>query len=198
MKSLLGKHALVVGAGIGGLTAAKALSTYFEKVTVLERDALPDGPEARTGTPQARQVHVLLKGGLDALGELFPGFETKLERAGAVRARVGSEILIEAPGFDPFPQRDLGFDTLCMTRPLVEFVVRRLVQEQANIALHSRCRVTRFLASSDQTVVTGVRYDMLDGGNKEIVADLIQKEKSFGLKAEVTQGQRALWVILAT
>jgi 2-polyprenyl-6-methoxyphenol hydroxylase-like FAD-dependent oxidoreductase len=180
MKNLLGKHAIVVGAGIGGLTAAKALSTYFEKVTVLERDALPDGPEARTGTPQARQVHVLLKGGLDALVELFPRFETELELAGAVRARVGSEILFEAPGFDPFPQRDLGFDTLCMTRPLVEFLVRRFVQDQANIAMHTRCRVTRFLGSSEQSVVTGVRYDMAGGGSKETMADLVVDASSRG------------------
>jgi 2-polyprenyl-6-methoxyphenol hydroxylase-like FAD-dependent oxidoreductase len=106
--------------------------------------------------------------------------EAELESAGAVRARAGSEILTESPGFDPFPQRNLGFDTLCMTRPLVEFVARRFVQDQANIALHSRCRVTRFLASSDQTVVTGVRYDLLDGGSKEIVADLVVDASSRG------------------
>jgi flavin-dependent dehydrogenase len=76
-----GKHAVVVGAGIGGLTAAKAHSSYFEKVSVLERDALPAGPEARTGTPQSRQVHVLLRGGLNALTEFFPDFETELEQA---------------------------------------------------------------------------------------------------------------------
>ena len=180
MKSLLGKHAIVVGAGIGGLTAAKALSAHFEKVTVLERDALPDGPEARIGTPQARQVHVLLKGGLNALNEFFPGFETKLEQAGAVRARTGSEILVEAPGLDPYPQRDLGFDTLCMTRPLVEFVARRFVQDQANITLHSRCRVTRFLASPDRSAVTGARYDMLDGGSEELAADLVVDASSRG------------------
>lgn len=180
MKGSLGKHAIVVGAGMGGLSAAKALATNFEKVTVLERDALPDGPQARIGTPQARQIHVLLKGGLDALAEFFPGFEAELERAGAVRGRVGSEILVEVPGFDPFPQRDLGFDTLCMTRPLVEFVARRLVQEQANITLVSRCRVTRFLASSDQTSVAGVRYDELDGGSKEMAADLVVDASSRG------------------
>jgi 2-polyprenyl-6-methoxyphenol hydroxylase-like FAD-dependent oxidoreductase len=180
MKGSLGKHAIVVGAGMSGLVAAKALSTHFEKVTVLERDALPDGPQARIGTPQARQIHVLLKGGLDALAEFFPGFEAELERAGAVRARVGSEILIESQGFDPFPRRDLGFDTLCMTRPLVEFTARRLVQEQANITLLSRCRVTGFLASSDQTSVTGVRYDMLDGGSAEMAADLVVDASSRG------------------
>jgi 2-polyprenyl-6-methoxyphenol hydroxylase-like FAD-dependent oxidoreductase len=180
MKGALGKHAIVVGAGMSGLVAAKALSTHFEKVTVLERDALPDGPQARVGTPQARQIHVLLKGGLDVLAEFFPGFEAELKQAGAVRARVGSEILVESPGFDPFPRRDLGFDTLCMTRPLVEFTARRLVQAQANITLHSRCRVTGFLASSDQTSVTGVRYDILDDGSKEITADLVVDASSRG------------------
>src|SRR5947209_14765501 len=78
MTNLFGQHAIVVGAGIGGLTAAKALSSYFAHVTVLERDALPTAPIVRTGTPQARQIHVLLRGGLDALTEFFPELETEL------------------------------------------------------------------------------------------------------------------------
>jgi glycine/D-amino acid oxidase-like deaminating enzyme len=36
------EHAVVIGAGIAGLTAAAALAGHFERVTVLERDALPD------------------------------------------------------------------------------------------------------------------------------------------------------------
>src|ERR1700722_5169745 len=95
---LLGRQAIVVGAGLGGLVAAKALSSHFGTVTVLERDVLPAEPVARTGTPQTRQIHVLLRGGLDALTGLFPEFETELERAGAVRVRVGSQSLLEMPG----------------------------------------------------------------------------------------------------
>ena len=180
MSARFGKHAVVVGAGIGGLAAAKALSPHFEKVTVLERDALPSKPQARTGTPQSRQLHVLLRGGLDALTQFFPDFETELERAGAVRARVGAEIRIELPGFDPFPQRDLPIDTLCMTRPLVEFVARRLVEQQGNIAFQLRCRVTRFLTSPDQSEVVGVRYDAAGGESTTLAADLVVDASSRG------------------
>ncbi|MBR0835299.1 FAD-dependent monooxygenase [Bradyrhizobium manausense] len=180
MTNLLGRHAIVIGAGIGGLTAAKALSSYFASVTVLERDDLPAAPIARSGTPQARQIHVLLRGGLDALIEFFPESETELERAGAVRVRVGSESRLEMPGFDPFPQRDLGFDYLCMTRPLVEFVLRRFVEQQSNIALRSGCRVTQLVESPDRNAVTGVRYDEANKRSTELAADFVVDASSRG------------------
>jgi 2-polyprenyl-6-methoxyphenol hydroxylase-like FAD-dependent oxidoreductase len=180
MTGLFGRHAIVVGAGIGGLTAAKALASHFGNVTVLERDALPTAPIMRAGTPQARQIHVLLRGGLDALREFFPEFETELELAGAVRVRVGSESLLEIPGFDPFPQRDLGFDYFCMTRPLLEFVARRFVERQGNITVRPRCRVTRFLESPDRTGVTGVRYDEANERSNVLAADLIVDASSRG------------------
>jgi 2-polyprenyl-6-methoxyphenol hydroxylase-like FAD-dependent oxidoreductase len=180
MPKILGRHAIVVGAGIAGLVAAKALSSYFGIVTVLDRDDLPSEPIARTGTPQARQIHVLLRGGLDALVDFFPELETELERAGAVRVRVGSQALLELPGFDPFPRRDLGFDFLSMTRPLLEFVARRRIEKQSNIALKSHCRVTQFLESPDRSAVTGVRYDDADGRGNELAADFIVDASSRG------------------
>jgi hypothetical protein len=110
----------------------------------------------------------------------LPDFATELERAGAVRARVGCEIRVESPGFDPFPQRDLAFDTLCMTRPLVEFVARRLVEQQSNIAFQPRCRVTQFLTSPDQSAVVGVRYDVAGGHSTTLAADLVVDASSRG------------------
>ncbi|QOZ47409.1 squalene monooxygenase [Bradyrhizobium sp. CCBAU 53340] len=179
MARSIGRRAIVVGAGIGGLAAAKALASSFETVTVLERDALPSAPIARSGTPQARQIHVLLRGGLDALGELFPDFETELERAGAVRVRVGSQSLLELPGFDPFPRRDLGFDYLSMTRPLLEFTARRAVQRQSNIVLDQHCRVTRFLEAPGKDAVAGVRYER-GNASHELAADLVVDASSRG------------------
>lgn len=180
MSKSIGRHAIVVGAGMGGLAAAKAVSSSFEAVTVLERDALPSAPIARSGTPQARQIHVLLRGGLDALSELFPDFETELELAGAVRVRVGSQSLLELPGFDPFPRRDLGFDYLSLTRPLLESAARRAVQRETNITLNAHCRVTGFLEAPGKDAVAGVRYEH-GNGSHELAADLVVDASARGV-----------------
>jgi 2-polyprenyl-6-methoxyphenol hydroxylase-like FAD-dependent oxidoreductase len=85
MKSTsIGRQAVVVGAGMGGLPAARALADFFEHVVVLERDTLPLDPSHRAGTPQGRHTHALLADGQRALGDLFPGFEQNLADADAV------------------------------------------------------------------------------------------------------------------
>jgi flavin-dependent dehydrogenase len=108
MSTLIGRQAVVVGAGMAGLPAARALADYFEHVVVLERDTLPLDTSHRAGTPQARHTHGLLGGGQRALSDLFLGFERDLTAAGAVPVNVGLDLRLEMPGFDPFPQRDLG------------------------------------------------------------------------------------------
>jgi flavin-dependent dehydrogenase len=82
--------AVVVGAGMGGLTAAKVLAEHFTRVILLERDELPRGPLPRAGVPQGRHVHGLLGGGLDALAQLFPGREVvaSADRSGVSAVRI--------------------------------------------------------------------------------------------------------------
>jgi len=104
---LVGRRAVVVGAGIGGLAAARALVDHFEQVVVLERDMLPLDAGHRSGTPQSKHLHVLLAGGLRALNELFPRFEQDLVQAGAVPLRATTDLRMELPGFHPFPSIDL-------------------------------------------------------------------------------------------
>jgi 2-polyprenyl-6-methoxyphenol hydroxylase-like FAD-dependent oxidoreductase len=156
-------HAVVIGAGMAGLTAAQAISRHFEKVTIIERDVLPAEAAPRSGTPQAQHAHMLLAGGLKALQGLFPGFENDLAQAGAVKVRTGKDIRLERPGFDPFPIRDLGLDTFCMSRPLLEAVTRRRVQKTPNIDICMRARVTGLVTSRDATRIEAVRYDSEDG-----------------------------------
>src|SRR5215469_17572260 len=103
--SHVGKRAVVIGAGVSGLSAAQALADHFEEVIVLERDELPSDTAPRPGTPQARQAHGLLGGAIKALEELFPGFGRDLIQAGAVPVNPGFELLLEYPALDPFPRR---------------------------------------------------------------------------------------------
>jgi 2-polyprenyl-6-methoxyphenol hydroxylase-like FAD-dependent oxidoreductase len=87
MSGLLGQRAVVVGAGVGGLSMAGALANCFEQVEILERDRLTASIGSRSGTPQDRHPHALLAGGLRALDEIFPGFAGDLAGAGAVSVR---------------------------------------------------------------------------------------------------------------
>jgi 2-polyprenyl-6-methoxyphenol hydroxylase-like FAD-dependent oxidoreductase len=167
------KQAVVIGAGMGGLAAAKAVAPHFEKVIVFDRDVLPDAPAPRPGTPQARHTHGLLAGGCRALESLFPGIELDLVEAGAVRYRVRRDMRFEVPGFDPLPQRDLGFDQFGLSRPALERVCRRRVEREPNIEFRPCTRVTEVIASPDNRGVAGVRFEDTRGTPGSLAADLV-------------------------
>ena len=173
MSTPLAARAIVVGAGMGGLAAARVLADHFAQVAVLERDALPERAADRKGVPQGKHVHALLAGGQCALGALFPGFEADLVQAGAVPLRVGLDVRAERPGYDPFPQRDLGWDAYAMSRAQIEFLVRRRVQAIANVEIHQRCRVEEFVARPDGSAVGGVRCVSAGGVSETMPADLV-------------------------
>ena len=60
MRAPMWDHAVVIGGSIAGMTTARVLADHFARVTIIERDRLPDGPEFRRGAPQARHAHILL------------------------------------------------------------------------------------------------------------------------------------------
>jgi len=173
MNDLIARHAVVIGAGMAGLSAAKAVAPYFEKVVVLDRDALPDGPALRVGTPQARHAHGLLTGGQKALEELFPGIESELAKTGGVSLRNVSDVIVERPGYDPFPRRDLGFDTLCLSRPLLESICRRRLRKERNVEFRPHCRVTELIPSSDNGAVASVRYESERGAPDALLTGFV-------------------------
>jgi 2-polyprenyl-6-methoxyphenol hydroxylase-like FAD-dependent oxidoreductase len=173
MSTVVAEHAIVIGAGMGGLAAANAVAPYFNNVSVLDRDALPEGPDVRPGTPQAKHAHALLAGGSTALEALFPRIGTDLFKAGAIKGRAGLALRYEQPGFDPFPQRDLGFDAFFLSRPLLEHVCRRRLTQEPNVELRHRSRVADVAASSDQREAFTVLYEDDDGKPHSISADLV-------------------------
>jgi 2-polyprenyl-6-methoxyphenol hydroxylase-like FAD-dependent oxidoreductase len=152
----IGKQAVVVGAGIAGLVAAKALADWFEKVFVLEQDSLSDAPTYRMGTPQARHVHVLLVGGHAALEELFPGLNDDFIRGGSVPIRYNQDYRAELPNGHAMPQRDLGLVGFTMSRPLIESILRQRLLEQPNITLLDRIRALDLVVGPNGRQVTAV------------------------------------------
>ena len=78
-----GERAVVLGASMAGLLAARVLADAFGQVTVVDRDALPEASAQRRGVPQGRHAHALLARGQQALEELFGGLTAELVAHGA-------------------------------------------------------------------------------------------------------------------
>ena len=173
MSDILGRCAVVVGAGIGGLSMAGALAKHFERVEIFERDHLTASAASRPGTPQDRHPHGLLAGGLQALGEIFPGFERDLARAGAIPVKVAHEVQFERADVGVLPKRDFGISLLCASRPLIELVLRRRAEVVPNITLRPQCRVTGLVPTAGNSAVQGIRVDLGSGRPETIEADLV-------------------------
>lgn len=158
----LGEHAVVLGAGMAGLLAARVLSDFYETVTVVERDPLPDGPVQRKGIPQGRHLHALLSRGSLVLDELFPGLIDEFVAAGAIVFNDGDLSRIYTR-FGPYVfNRTKKFSDpaamgVCQaSRPFLEFHVRRRVTALGNVRFLDNHDVVEPIASTPQRV-TGVR-----------------------------------------
>lgn len=170
----VGKHAIVVGAGMGGLLAARALADYFDEVTVLERDALPDSPDPRKGVAQGRHTHGLLARGREVLEQLFPGFTEEIIAQGAVPADLANDGFWFNYGvyLHNAPSKMIG---LGVSRPALEGFVRRRLVQLPNVRVRERRDVVEPVFDRPSGRVTGVRVQSKDDSNdrEEIEADLV-------------------------
>ena len=141
-----GNHAVVIGASISGLLAARVLSAHFDKVTLFDRDGLPSAIENRRGVPQGRHGHGLLASGLHGLKALFPSLERELLEAGAVPGDVIGSISWYQHGCYK-AQFKSGLDGLLLSRPLLEVTLRRIVQRLPNVTIVDNAHVQGLLAS---------------------------------------------------
>ncbi|MFC4034334.1 NAD(P)/FAD-dependent oxidoreductase [Streptomyces polygonati] len=120
-----GGRAVVIGGSLTGMLAAAALATTMAEVTVVERYAVPDGPEPRQGVPQARHAHLLWSGGIRAVEQLLPGVTERLLAAGARRIAVPADLVMLTSGgwLTRFPEHQFF---LSCSRDLLDWVLRDL------------------------------------------------------------------------
>ncbi len=150
------EHAVVIGASVAGLLAARALAESFERVTVLEREALPSGPEPRKGAPQGNHIHVLLRSGADSIETLDPGFFAELDERGGVTADFSTS---DARWFQHGVWKQHPLERMpvhCQTRPFLEHHLRRRLANVAGIKIVEQCRAVSLEFDAARSRVLGL------------------------------------------
>ena len=164
------RSAVVLGGSLAGLLAARALVGFADRVTVVERDVLPDGPEPRRNLPQARHVHMLWSGGARAVEELVPGVGELLLDAGAHRLAVTTDMVALAPqGW--FRRWDESHHVLLCGRDLLDATVRAQILDDDRIKLVEHAEALGLEGTAE--AVTGVRLRGADGSRRTLHADLV-------------------------
>jgi 2-polyprenyl-6-methoxyphenol hydroxylase-like FAD-dependent oxidoreductase len=178
-RNRLGEHAVVLGASMGGLFAARVLADFYDRVTIVERDVLPDEPANRRGVPQGRHVHALLGRGSQVLAELFPGFLNELDEAGAPILdysdlsqgffSIAGHRSMRSGGFKDIPPLFIP------SRLLLEGLVRRRLRAMANVTLLEGYDVVDLTSTTGRDRVTGARIRSRDGAGEErvLTSDLV-------------------------
>ncbi|AQA01451.1 oxidoreductase [Mycobacterium sp. MS1601] len=163
-----GEHAVVIGASIAGLCAARVLSEFFDRVTIVERDQLPSVPGCRTTVPQDRHVHLLMARGAAELDALFPGLLRDMADAGVpVLQNRPDCIHFGAAGHVLGTQQRLrkAFTAYVPSRPYLEWQLRQRVRAIPNVEL-VQATVTEPTYDRARRTVTGV-----DGLPADLVVD---------------------------
>lgn len=172
-----GQRAVVCGASMGGLLAARVLCDFYGSVTLVERDVLPEAVVQRRGVAQGKHLHQLLSRGSSVLGGLFPDLFDDLVVAGAnvidspslVYMRVGEHVLVQQGQF----ANPEAMVVHSVSRPLLEAHVRRRVRAIENVSfLEGHDVVEPIVGHADR--VTAVRVVSRETRQERVLdADLV-------------------------
>ncbi|HXZ72662.1 MAG TPA: hypothetical protein VEH31_17570, partial [Streptosporangiaceae bacterium] len=167
---MIGDHAVVLGASMGGLLAARVLADAYRRVTIVERDPLPESGQDRKGVPQGRHAHGLLPRGAQILGELFPGLLAELAADGVPVLRHPREFRFFLGGHPLCQDGEPGEPTYAQSRPYLERRVRDRVRALPNVTIRDRCEVAGLVTTPARDRVIGARVLPRAGRGAEILA----------------------------
>ncbi|WP_233213436.1 FAD-dependent oxidoreductase [Mycobacterium hubeiense] len=181
-----GEHAVVIAASIAGLCAARVLSDFYDRVTVYERDDLPQEAANRPAVPQGQHLHLLLARGAEELATLFPGLLEDMVAAGVPIVENRPDcIYFGAAGHllgTAHYLRD-EFTAYMPSRPHLEWQIRRRVEAIDNIDI-VRQLVAEPRYDAGLQRVTGV---LLESGNdaSAVPAELVVDATGRGTRLPV-------------
>ena len=161
-------HAVVIGASTTGLVAAAVAARHFAKVTVVDRDQIPEQPVWRKGVPQGRHVHSLLKGGQDVLNHYFPGLTAEMVAGGSVEVDLGRDIVWHHSG--GWKKRfGSGVRMQCQTKAYLEWSVRRRLVERQGVECRTGLGVNGLVVRGGR--IAGVKLSDDTGIEADLVID---------------------------
>lgn len=172
-------HAVILGAGIAGLTTAAVLAEHYDAVTIVERDRLPDTPIDRRGVPQGRHLHRLLSRGSQLLEEFLPGFLAELAAAGAPMlddpdmTRLYSQIGPHAVHHSLHTADPHAQITYQASRPFLEFHLRQRVAALPGVTFRESRSAWGFVSRTGDRVTRVTIIDWDSGVPESLDADLI-------------------------
>ncbi|MGH3101916.1 MAG: FAD-dependent oxidoreductase, partial [Thermoleophilia bacterium] len=149
----IGDRAVVLGASMAGLLAARVLADAYKRVTVVDRDVLPAPGVQRRGVPQGRHAHGLLARGREALEELFPSVTDELVARGALYG----DIQLNGRWYNEgvrLRQAPSGLNSLSVSRPLLEGHIRQRLAAVPSVSIVDGCDVAGLVATPDRRRVT--------------------------------------------
>ncbi|PGU07883.1 FAD/NAD(P)-binding protein [Bacillus cereus] len=175
--------AIVIGGSMAGKLAAKALSTTFKEVIILEAGEKWDGKASRKRVPQSNHPHVLLKGGENAIEKLFPTITNELIEAGSIVNNFTRDLRWHQFGLWKQPFNG-GVHMIQQSRPLLEWHIQKRIDQILNVTTKFETLVECLLVDGKLNKVCGVKTKCLDTGlHEEIHADIVVDASGFGSKS---------------
>lgn len=210
-------HAIVLGGSAAGLFATRVLASNADRVTLIERDPLPQGAVHRKGTPQSRHANNVLYRAVRVLEDWFPGLTDELTRAGAVQVTDDARVVMRGIRY---ARTEGAPPNLLLTRPLLDAALRARIRALSNVEVlegteatglitdkHKNVRGVYINGESDERPLQGdVVIDAMGRGSRgrtwlaalgyespdatEIYVDVHYATRLFGRRATDLQGDR--------
>jgi hypothetical protein len=124
--------AVILGAGIAGLVAARVLAEHFKSVVIIDKDEKIGSMQPRSGVAQGAHLHVLLKRGQEILREFFPDIEKIFAEGRCPKIDWAKDTLWES-NTGVFPRYASETITYSFSRPFLEGVLHSLVSKIPNV-----------------------------------------------------------------
>ena len=163
--------AVVIGGSIAGIAAAKVLTETFDRVIVLEKDGRHSRREGRPGAAQGWHLHHLLTAGQIELERIFPGIVDDMVAEGAFKVDMADQYRIRLGGTWKKPGTS-DIQIVCAGRPLLEWCVRRRLDDEPRIEFRYEAEVGDLVYDRDANSVIGVAVDR-DGVLEVVPAEFV-------------------------